>query len=345
VSLPVLFAPSASRLVARLRPSFRPLPLAARLLIACGLLLVAAPVLPVSVLHAQEAGPGPAPAIPDLPAPPADEPAANEAPAAPAPAVEGEEIGAEPWLLGLTTWQALGMAAPFLAASLIALWFGVERLVVLRPGRVIPPAFVHRFLELVESGRITAEEAREICEENGSPVAEVFRHAVKKSGRPAMEVEQAVIDGGARQVSHLRRHLRVLNAVATVSPLMGLLGTVIGMIFAFYRISDGEEAMGDADQLAAGIVTALLTTALGLSVAIPSLVLYHYLSGRVESLVMHMDELAERLVEAVAREEDEPLDEPPPPRPPSVPPHGRRVVKNAPTRDSARARQPAATDA
>ena len=323
------------------------MPLAARLLIA-RVLLAAAPLAPVSLApvslapaaFAQEPGP-----VPAAPAAPDDGAAANaEAP--------GGLFGGEPWVMGMTAGELALVAAPFLVASLIALWFGVERLVVLRPGRVIPPAFVSRFLGLVEAGRVSAEEARTLCEENGSPVAEVFRHAVKKAGRPSMEVEQAVIDGGARQVSHLRKHLRVLNAVATVSPLMGLLGTVIGMIFAFAKISDGEGAMGDADQLAAGIVTALLTTALGLTVAIPSLVLYFYLSGRVESLVMRMDELAERLVEAVAREEDEPAAETPadadPPAAlpvPPAPPRPRTVVKNLPARDAARARLPAGTDA
>ncbi|QDT14312.1 MotA/TolQ/ExbB proton channel family protein [Alienimonas californiensis] len=304
------------------------MPLAARLLIACGLALAPALLSPGPALFAQEAGPAPGPA-------------AAEAPAAPG----GGLFGGEPWLMGLTLGDLLVIAAPFLVASLIALWFGVERLVVLRPGRVIPKEFVSRFLNLVESGRISPEEAREICEENGSPVAEVFRHAVKKSGRPAMEVEQAVIDGGARQVSHLRKHLRVLNAVATVSPLMGLLGTVIGMILAFAKIAGGEGAMGDADQLAAGIVTALLTTALGLTVAIPALTLYFYLSGRVESLVMRMDELAERIVEAVAREEDEAAPDAPAPKPPPAPhrpgpPNGRSPVKAAP----GLTRQPAGKD-
>ena len=315
------------------------MPLAARLLIACGLLTAAAPALSAQVPPAQ---------VPELPAPAADAPAEGVADGPGGEAAVAAPFGGDPWLLGLTPLEWGVQTAPFLIASLIALWFGVERLVVLRAGRVIPPAFVSRFLSLVESGRLSSREAQEVCEENGSPVAEVFRHAVKKAGRPAMEVEQAVIDGGARQVSHLRKHLRILNAVATVSPLMGLLGTVIGMIRAFARIADGAGAMGDADQLAAGIVTALLTTALGLTVAIPSLVLYFYLSGRVESLVMRMDELAEQVVEAVAMEEDEhaaPAEPPPGGRRPAVPSNGRSIVKNAPTRDSARARIPVRTDA
>ena len=322
------------------------MPLAARLLIACGLLTAAAPVLPAQVLLAQ---------VPELPAPAADGSAEGGAEGlAGGPGGEAAvaaPIGGDPWLLGLTPLEWAVQTAPFLIASLIALWFGVERLVVLRASRVIPEGFVNRFLNLIDSGRLSGREAQEMCEENGSPVAEVFRHAVKKAGRPAMEVEQAVIDGGARQVSHLRKHLRILNAVATVSPLMGLLGTVIGMIRAFARIADGAGAMGDADQLAAGIVTALLTTALGLTVAIPSLVLYFYLSGRVESLVMRMDELAERIVEAVAMEEEEhaaPSAEPPtgthrPADRPIDRPNGRPVVKNVPTRDHARI--PVRTDA
>ena len=223
--------------------------------------------------------------------------AVQDAPAPPPPAA----VGDSPGFLGLTPLDWAVQTVPFLIASGIALWFGVERLVVLRTSRVLPSAFLDRFLNLLDSGRMSREDAAELCEESGSPVAVVFAHAVRKWGRPAVEVEQAVIDGGEREVAHLRKHLRILNAVATVTPLMGLLGTVLGMIRAFARIADGG-GMGDADQLAAGIVTALLTTALGLTVAIPSLILYFYLSGRVESLVMRMDALAQRVVESVSQE-------------------------------------------
>ena len=217
-------------------------------------------------------------------------------PAAPAAVAAGDDF-----LMGMSLTACLLTAAPFLIASAIAVWFGAERLVVLRAGQVLPKPFLDRFFTLLDGGRMTKADALELCEESGSPVADVFAHAAAKWGRPAVEVEQAVIDGGERQVAKLRKHLRVLNAVATVTPLMGLLGTVGGMIWAFRRIADGG-GMGDAEQLAAGIVTALLTTALGLTVAIPSLILYFYLAGRVESLVMRMDELAQRVVEAVSQE-------------------------------------------
>jgi len=190
---------------------------------------------------------------------------------------------------------------PFVIASVIALWFAIERLVVLRRARVIPKPFVERFLLHLQEGQMDAEEALEICDRNGSPVAAVFAHGIRKWGKPSVEVEQAIIDGGERQVSQLRSHLRVLNGVATVTPLVGLLGTVIGMIQAFNEIAHSD-AMGRAEELAVGIALALLTTAAGLLIAIPSLILYMYLAGRVDALVMEMDLLAQNVVHLISAE-------------------------------------------
>jgi biopolymer transport protein ExbB len=189
--------------------------------------------------------------------------------------------------------------APFLLASMIAVWFGIERLLVLRRGRVIPKAFVHRFLHLLRDGELDRESALKLCAQNGSPAAEVFAHGIRKWGRAGVEVEQAIIDGGERQIAHLRKHLRILNGVATVTPLMGLLGTVVGMMIAFIDIA-GNPGTGRTEELAVGIVTALGTTAIGLTIAIPSLILYMYLAGRIDSLVMELDELAQEVVYAVA---------------------------------------------
>ena len=199
--------------------------------------------------------------------------------------------------------NALGwyFAVPFVLASVIALWFGIERVVVLRRGRVIPRPFVERFLQQLQQGKLDPETALRLCQESGSPVAHVFAHGVRKWGKPSVEVEQAIIDGGERQVSHLRNHLKVLNGVASVSPLIGLFGTVVGMILSFNRIANSD-AMGKTTQLAEGIGVALLTTAVGLAIAIPSLVLYMYLAGRVDSLVMEMDELAQNVVHMISAE-------------------------------------------
>jgi biopolymer transport protein ExbB len=198
--------------------------------------------------------------------------------------------------------EALGpWTAPFLAATLIAVWFTTERLVVLRPGRVVPKSFVDRFLSLLAEGELDPDEALEICEDNDSPVAHVFAHGVRKWGKPSVEVEQAIIDGGERQVSSLRKHLRVINGVATVTPLIGLLGTVWGMLGAFKGIST-PGVTANTQEMASEIALALVTTAAGLVIAIPSLIAYMYLSGRVDSLVMRMDDLAQKVVHCVSGE-------------------------------------------
>jgi biopolymer transport protein ExbB len=199
--------------------------------------------------------------------------------------------------------EALGLPLllAFLGTSVIAVWFTIERLVVLRRGRVIPRPFVERFLQNLEQGNLEPEQALALCEENGSSIALIFAHGIRKWGKSSVEVEQAIIDGGERQVSHLRSHLRVLNAVAQIAPLFGLLGTVIGMIQCFNEVAISQ-AMGKADQLAGGIGIALLATAAGLVVAIPALTMYMFLAGRVDALVMDMDLLAQNIVHLVSAE-------------------------------------------
>jgi biopolymer transport protein ExbB len=226
------------------------------------------------------------------------------------PSVKGDAAAAKPAkphrtipTRPLEIIEALGV--PFLLAfgicSVITVWFSIERLVVLRRGRVIPRPFVERFLQNLEQGNLEPEEALRLCEENGSPIAQIFGHGVRKWGKSSVEVEQAIIDGGERQVSQLRAHLRVLNAVATITPLIGLLGTVIGMIQCFNDIA-ASQGMGKADQLAGGIGIALLATAAGLAVAIPSLSMYQFLSGRVDSLTVDLDLLSQNVVHLVSAE-------------------------------------------
>ena len=199
--------------------------------------------------------------------------------------------------------EAIGypFAAIFIAASVVALWSAIERLVLLRQRRVIPRAFVDRFLMHLRTGRMDKPNAVAVCQQNGSPVAEVFLHGVRKWGKPGVEVEQAVMDGGERQVALLKKRLRVLNGVATIMPLIGLLGTVTGMIEAFNNIADSN-AMGQAEILASGIALALLTTAIGLFIAIPALTAYMYLAGRIDALVVEMDRLGQEVVHLVSAE-------------------------------------------
>lgn len=194
------------------------------------------------------------------------------------------------------------LMVPIAFCSLLLVAFVFERTVSLRRGRVIPGPFVKRFVQQMREGELDRDKALELCLENGSPVANVFAGAVRKWGRPAVEVEQAIIDAGERATNGLRRYLRILNGVATVSPLLGLLGTVVGMIRAFNAIATSD-AMGRPELLANGISQALLTTAAGLSVAIPALICYMFFVSRVDRLIIDIDALGQELVQMISAEE------------------------------------------
>lgn len=185
--------------------------------------------------------------------------------------------------------------------SFVLMVFVFERAIFLRRGYVIPAPFVRRVVEQLEQNQIDREEALALCEESGTPIAQLFAAACKKWGRPSVEVEQAVLDTGERVIANLRRHLRLLNAISNVAPLLGLLGTVLGMIDAFNAIAT-VDAMGKPELLADGISKALLTTAAGLLVAIPAYLAYMFFLGRTDRLVIEMDTLSQQVVELVSAE-------------------------------------------
>lgn len=190
---------------------------------------------------------------------------------------------------------------PIGLASFAMLLIVFERSYSLRRRRVVPRLFIERFLLQLREGAIDRHEALERCEDESSSIARVFAAAIRKWGKPAVEVEQAVLDEGERVANGLRRYLRVLNGVSTVSPLMGLLGTVGGMIQAFNVIARSP-AMGRAEMLAGGISVALITTAAGLLVAIPALIFYLYFVGRVDSLIVDIDHHGQEIVDLISYE-------------------------------------------
>jgi biopolymer transport protein ExbB len=242
----------------------------------------------------------------------------NSIPAIPASAVnpnsrefesveEAAEQVATPWwgvqMPAVVSKVAEGgwLMIPLAICSLIVLTLSLERMVALRRGRVIPRPFVRRFTECVEDGQLSHEEATEICEDFDCPVSEVFRAALRRWGRPMFEIEQAVMDAGDRVSDGLRRYLRVFHAISNVAPLMGLLGTVIGMIEAFEVISS-QESLGRPEMLASGISKALMTTAAGLCVAIPAYLAYMYFSGKSDRYMNEIDRLCQRVVDCISAE-------------------------------------------
>lgn len=228
-------------------------------------------------------------------------------PANPAPPATEQTLDA-PAEGGIANRNLLGIVRdggflmyPLFACSFVLLVFAFERSISLRTGRVIPGPFVRRFQHQLEEGQLDREQAMLVCEENGSPIAKIFEAAVRKWGRSAVEVEQAVIDAGERAASELRRYLRIFNGVATISPLLGLLGTVFGIIRAFSDIASSD-AMGRMEMLSKGISEALFTTAMGLLVAIPAVVLHLYFVSRVDRLVIQIDSASQDVVQTISAE-------------------------------------------
>lgn len=220
---------------------------------------------------------------------------------------------------------------PYIIASVIFVWFTLERLVVLRRGRVIPKRFVQSFMENLKAGKLDQAAALSLCEKNDSPIAQLFIGGLRKWGRPGIEVEQAIIDGGERQVSKLRKHVRALNTISVIMPMVGLFGTVVGMVQSFNELAIAAST-GNNALLAAGISVALLTTAFGLAIAIPALTIYIYFQGKVEALVMEMDELANNVAYYVSAEYLQTLTTAPPaPAPAPARPKATRPVEKPAT--------------
>ncbi len=193
------------------------------------------------------------------------------------------------------------LMVPLLGCSFLLAVFGFERLVSLRWSRVVPRLFVERFIEQLQSGQLARGEALDACEENGSPAAKVFAAAVRRWGKPSVEIEQAAIDACEREINHLRRYRRVFNGIATIGPLLGLLGTVFGLIRSFNDVA-GSGAMGRPDLLARGFGEALITTAMGLLVAIPAMVLHWVFTSRVDRLAMRLDETCQQVIDEISLE-------------------------------------------
>jgi biopolymer transport protein ExbB len=190
---------------------------------------------------------------------------------------------------------------PIGLASFLLLLITFERFISLRRRKVVPRLFVERFLLQLREGALDKNEALEKCDDEPSYIAQVFAAGLRKWGKPAVEVEQAVLDEGERVSNVLRKYLRVMNGISTVSPLLGLAGTVWGMMHAFNTIATNS-AMGRAEMLAGGISVALMTTASGLMVAIPAMIIYLYFVGRVDSLVMEIDSCGQELVNLISAE-------------------------------------------
>ncbi|MEZ6132026.1 MAG: MotA/TolQ/ExbB proton channel family protein [Planctomycetaceae bacterium] len=193
---------------------------------------------------------------------------------------------------------------PIGIASIITIAFTMERFVGLRRGRILPRKLIRRIRELMTDQTLDPRKLWEAAEQRRSPLANVVKVAVLKTGRPHAEVEKAVEDAVQREVGFMTRNLRPINVVASIAPLLGLLGTVQGMILAFMVTSTTTSTgTAKAQELAHGIYTALVTTFAGLTVAVVSVILANFLEGRIEKTLQFMEAIFLDLLPGLERYE------------------------------------------
>ena len=170
---------------------------------------------------------------------------------------------------------------PIVAMSLVVLTFGIERLIALRRSRFVPRGFATGLLRLASEGPFDPRKVYRLCKEHPSAAADVVRAMLERLGRPLPEIEHVVEVTKERDASAMYANIRPISLAVTVTPLLGLLGTVQGMILAFYTTANLEAGANRAAELAQGIYVALITTFAGLCVAIPAAVIAHFLEGRI----------------------------------------------------------------
>ncbi len=185
---------------------------------------------------------------------------------------------------------------PIAIFSLVGLAVLVERLVKLRRRVVLPPGLVDQLRPLLEQ-RGDTRAAVQVCQTNPSPLARVLSVGIRRLGEPEEALTRHIQEAGEREIPILRSRLRMLAVIASVAPLLGLLGTILGMITAFKTVAASGDALGRTELLAQGIYEAMITTAAGLVVAIPALIAYHWLSSRVELLVAEIDRVTVEFIE------------------------------------------------
>ena len=189
---------------------------------------------------------------------------------------------------------------PLLATSVLGLALIVERLLSLRRSLVAPRGLAERVMEMQRNGQDSPEALARL--ERNSPLGRILAEVLRHRSQPRDDQRTAVEDVGRAVAHDLNRYIPALGTVAVIAPLMGLFGTVVGMIeiFGSYTPSGGDPA-----QLARGISIALYNTAFGILIAIPAMIAHRYLRGRVDTLLNLMEQIAARVARA-ARPETRP---------------------------------------
>jgi biopolymer transport protein ExbB len=189
---------------------------------------------------------------------------------------------------------------PLGTCSILALAIIIERFISLGMMERKANRFIETMLGILKGNddrkldKITA-----LCEMTPSPLARILQAGIERRDRERIEIKEAIEDAGYSEAPYLEKNLRILGTVVTVSPLLGLLGTVMGMIKAFNVIA--VQGVGQPGALAGGIAEALITTAVGLSIAIPGLIFYNYFTHRTDKLIRKLENASGELLESLTR--------------------------------------------
>jgi len=186
---------------------------------------------------------------------------------------------------------------PIIICSIIALAIIVERFMTLRESKVLPDNLVADVWRLASTKQLTEEKVREY--QQASPLGRVIAAGLLNRHKDRDSMKEAIEEVGGQVAHELERYLNALGTIAAITPLLGLLGTVVGMIKVFTNIT--TVGVGNPAQLAGGISTALITTASGLVIAIPALIFYRYYRGKVDGLVVGMEKESLKLVDVLQK--------------------------------------------
>ena len=191
---------------------------------------------------------------------------------------------------------------PLLMLSMLVVTMTMERLIGLRKAKVLPPILVRELADLGRAeGGFDPRAAYRICQTFPSAGSKVIQALLSKVGRPQSEVEHSVAEASQREAEKLHTNVRWLNMTAQIAPLIGLLGTVWGMIQAFYDTTQLDPGRNKSEALAEGIYTALVTTLVGLIVAIPAAIAAHYFESKIIRLFHQIDEMSFNLFPQIER--------------------------------------------
>ena len=187
-----------------------------------------------------------------------------------------------------------------IACSVVAIAICIERFYVLNARRIAPPHLLATVWKQLKAGEMDSTKLRTL--RDSSPLGRILAAGLANSHHGRDVMKESIDEAAAHVVHDLERYLNTLGTIAAIAPLLGLLGTVMGMIRVFAEIM--AQGTGNASALAGGISEALITTAAGLCVAIPALVMHRYFSGRIDAIVVELEQQTIKLVDALHAQEE-----------------------------------------